>query len=69
MIESTSKDFIAIFYYNFRLSGISPFYDEDEDKVVASVQNCKWKFDELAFSSISAAAQDFIKNMFQRQPE
>jgi len=51
------------------LSGISPFYDEDEEKVVSDVQTVKWKFDELAFSSISASAKDFIKGLFHRQPE
>jgi len=51
------------------LSGISPFYYEDEDKVVSSVQKVKWKFDERAFDSVTSEAKDFIKKMFVRAPE
>lgn len=51
------------------LSGISPFFDEDEDKVVASVQKAKWSFDETAFANISAEAKDFIKKILVRAPE
>jgi len=51
------------------LSGISPFFDEDEDKVVASVQKAKWSFDEAAFANISAEAKDFIKKILVRAPE
>jgi len=51
------------------LSGISPFYYEDEDKVVSSVQNVKWQFDGNAFASISSEARDFIKKLFVRIPE
>lgn len=52
-----------------RLSGISPFYYENEDKVVKSVQNVKWSFDKNAFDGITGEAQDFIKKMFVRIPE
>lgn len=51
------------------LSGISPFFYEDEDKVVSCVQNVKWDFDSLAFSSVTPAAKDFIKKCFVRIPE
>ncbi|XP_057303439.1 myosin light chain kinase, smooth muscle-like isoform X2 [Hydractinia symbiolongicarpus] len=51
------------------LSGISPFFYEDESKVVMSVQNVKWKFDEDAFENVSSNAKDFIKKIFVRIPE
>lgn len=51
------------------LSGISPFFYEDEDKVVLSVQKVKWKFDKDAFEGVTGEAQDFIKKCFVRIPE
>jgi len=51
------------------LSGISPFFDEDEDKVILSVQKVKWEFDGIAFGSITSEAKDFIKKLFVRIPE
>lgn len=51
------------------LSGISPFFYEDENKVVFSVQKVKWKFDEAAFSEITSEAKEFIKKLFVRIPE
>lgn len=50
------------------LSGISPYYYEDEDTVVEKVNRCKYQFDEDAFESITAKAQDFIKKIFIRIP-
>lgn len=51
------------------LSGISPFFDEDEDKVVLNVQKAKWSFDEDAFSSVTSEAKDFIKKCLVRAPQ
>jgi len=51
------------------LSGISPFYYEDEDKVVECVKKAKWKFDEDAFQNITSEAKDFIKKTLVRAPE
>jgi len=51
------------------LSGISPFFYEDEDKVIASVQKVKWKFDQAAFEGVTSEAKDFIKKLFIRIPE
>jgi len=51
------------------LSGISPFFYEDEDKVIKCVQKVKWKFDEAAFAEVTSEAQDFIKKCFVRIPE
>ena len=50
--------FKSSFYSAFRLSGISPFFYEDEDKVVKSVQKVKWKFDATAFADVTSEAQD-----------
>lgn len=50
------------------LSGISPFYDEDEKKVVSSVQTVKWEFvDEMA--NVTSEAKLFIKAMLVKIPE
>jgi serine/threonine protein kinase len=51
------------------LSGISPFFYEDEDEVVASVQKCKFAFDPDAFASITSEAKDFIKKCLIIAPE
>jgi len=51
------------------LSGISPFYYEDEDKVVKSVQTAKWSFDEDAFANITSEAKEFIKACLKIAPE
>jgi len=59
---------VAVIMY-IMLSGISPFYYEDEDKVISSVQYVKWKFDETAFENVSKEAKDFIKQCFVRAPE
>ena len=56
-------------HYFFRLSGISPFYDEDEDKVVSSVQKVKWEFDERTFERVTTEAKDFISKCLIRIPE
>ena len=52
-----------------RLSGISPFFYEDEAKVLQSVQYVKYQFDPQAFENISAEAKDFIKKCLVRAPE
>jgi len=59
---------VAILAY-ILLSGISPFFDEDEDKVVAAVQKAKWAFDPDAFANISSEAKDFIQKCLKRAPE
>ena len=51
------------------LSGISPFYYEDEDQVVNSVQKVKWSFAEDEFEHITKQAKDFISQIFKRAPE
>lgn len=51
------------------LSGISPFYYEDEDKVLETVQLVKWQFDPDAFESVTPEAKDFIKKLLIRAPE
>ncbi|XP_065655917.1 myosin light chain kinase, smooth muscle isoform X2 [Hydra vulgaris] len=51
------------------LSGISPFYYEDEEQVLISVQKVKWSFDKDAFATITSEAKDFISKCFVRIPE
>eukprot|EP00111_Clytia_hemisphaerica_P006421 TCONS_00018663-protein len=50
------------------LTGISPFFYEDEDKVVLCVQKVKYEFCP-EFDDVSANAKDFIKKIFKRAPE
>lgn len=50
------------------LTGVSPFYNENEDLVVMNVQQAKWSFCE-GFDSVSSEAQDFIKKCLVRAPD
>lgn len=59
---------VAIIMY-ILLSGISPFFNEDEDKVVENVQKVKWEFDETAFERITTEAKDFIMKCLKRGAE
>jgi len=59
---------VAVITY-IMLSGISPFFYEDEDKVISSVQKVQWSFDESAFENVSKEAKDFIKKCLIRAPE
>ena len=65
----TFKSIIIFCLHYDRLSGISPFYNEDEDKVVNNVQKVLWKFDENAFADVTPAAKEFIKSILIRAPE
>lgn len=58
---------VAIIMY-ILLSGISPFYEDDEDLIVKNVQTCKyvWKGD---WDNNTSEARDFIKNCLKRAPE
>lgn len=53
---------------SFRLSGVSPFFYEDEAEVLKSVQGVKFTFCD-AFDEISSEAKDFIKKCLLRAPE
>jgi len=58
---------VAVIMY-IMLSGTSPFFYEDETKVIQSVQSVKWNFcDE--FDTVTTAAKDFIKKCLIRAPE
>lgn len=59
---------VAIITY-ILLSGLSPFFYEDEDMVVKCVQNVKWSFDPDKFANITSEAKDFIKKCLVRAPE
>jgi serine/threonine protein kinase len=50
------------------LSGISPFFDEDESKVILSVQKVQWKFDD-SMDNLTSEAKDFISKVLIRAPE
>merc|ERR1719466_468832 len=58
---------VAIIAY-LLLSGVSPFFYEDESEVLKSVQGVKYTFCE-AFDEISSEAKDFIKKCLIRAPE
>jgi len=59
---------VAVIMY-IMLSGISPFFYEDESKVLQSVQYVRYKFDPEAFENITPEAKDFIKKCLIRAPE
>lgn len=50
------------------LTGISPFFYEDEDQVILHVQKVKYEF-VPEFSEVSGNAKDFIKKIFIRAQE
>ena len=50
------------------LTGISPYFYEDEDKVILHVQKVKYEF-VPEFANVSTNAKDFIKTIFVRAPE
>ena len=52
-----------------RLSGISPFFDPDEEEVLAAVQSVSWEFDGRTFERVTTEAKDFIQKLFIRVPE
>jgi len=58
---------VAIITY-ILLSGVSPFFYEDEAEVLKSVQGVKYTFCD-AFDEISSEAKDFIKKCLLRAPE
>lgn len=58
---------VAIITY-ILLSGVSPFFYEDEAEVLKNVQGVKYTFCE-AFDEISTEAKDFIKKCLLRAPE
>merc|ERR1712183_1120188 len=58
---------VAIIAY-LLLSGVSPFFYEDEAQVLKSVQSVKYNFCD-AFDEISSEAKDFIKKCLVRASE
>lgn len=58
---------VAVIAY-ILLSGVSPYYHEDEKKVLETVQSVKYEWVD-AFQSITSEAKDFIKKCFIRAPE
>lgn len=59
---------VAVIMY-ILLSGISPFFNEDEDLVIQSVTKVRWEFDERTFENVTTEAKDFISKCFLRAPE
>lgn len=51
------------------LSGISPFYYEDESQVSFSVEKVQYDMDIPELETISKSAKDFLKKIFKRGPE
>jgi len=58
---------VAVITY-IMLSGVSPFFYEDENQVLKSVQAVKYAFCD-AFDEISSEAKDFINRCLIRAPE
>jgi len=58
---------VAVIMY-IMLSGVSPFFHEDESLVLQSVQSVKYSFTD-AFETISPEAKNFIKKCLVRAPE
>merc|ERR1712142_343639 len=58
---------VAVIMY-ILLSGISPYFYEDESKVSSQVEKCIYDVDDN-LETVSAEAKDFIKKIFKRAPE
>merc|ERR1712142_1185519 len=58
---------VAVIMY-ILLSGISPYFYEDENKVSSQVEKCIYNVDEN-LETVSAEAKDFIRKIFKRAPE
>jgi len=72
VLPATDMWSVAVISY-ILLSGISPFFYEDEDQVLQCVQKVMWKGRDNdwpdAFDEISSEAKEFIKKNLVRAPE
>lgn len=50
------------------LSGQLPFYEKDQNKIFDLIKNCKFSFEDEAWSNISNEAKDFIKRILVADP-
>lgn len=67
VLPSSDMWSVAVITY-IMLSGVSPYFYEDEAKVLECVAKVKYEFCD-AFDEISSEAKDFIKKIFIRAPE
>ena len=51
------------------LSGSSPFFDDDDDKMQEQIKSANFIFPPALFGHISEEAQDLIKNLLVLEPE
>ena len=51
------------------LSGSSPFFDDDDDKMQEQIKSGNFIFPPALFDHISEEAQDLIKNLLVLEPE
>lgn len=59
---------VAVIMY-ILLTGVSPYYYDDESIVSSSVERCKYSLTIPEMDGVSAQAKDFIKKIFKRGPE
>ena len=50
-------------YYQFSISGLSPFMGETDIQTMANVTIAKYDFEDESFSSVSAECMDFISKL------
>ena len=56
-------------FFNYRLTGLSPFAGDDKQETCYNVSLAALDFPEDYFKNISHTAQDFIKRLLQRDAE
>ena len=56
-------------YFDFRLSGLSPFMGETDIETMANVTIAKYDFDDEVFNEISENAKDFIQKLLLKDKE
>lgn len=61
--------FKMVFFMVDSLSGISPFYKESPQELLAKVREGRWQFEPEAFAYISNEAKDFISKLLEKDPK
>ena len=54
---------ISLFFFNFSLSGLSPFGGQDDNDTMENIRKCDVRFPNEVFGNISDDGKDFIKKL------
>lgn len=51
------------------LSGVPPFYDEDNFELFEKIKRCEYSFKATAWKKVSNEAKDFVKKLLTKDPQ